>query len=425
MYVDNDRSASNGQARPEWERLLVDVQAGNVDAVVVWNQDRGWRKMSELETLRPIFEPRGVLLATTNIGTIDFGNADDVFRAQVSTALSEMEIAKMKVRMRRAARQRAEDGVPKWRSAFGYVDDVHQPDPVTAPLVREAYAAILAGGSITDVAKDWNERGHTGLTGKPWSPSTVSLFLRAPRNAGLRAHNNKIVGDGAWPGLVDQKTWESAQRVLNAPGRAPGRKSVKKHLLTGVLLCGKPGCNGYLNGQWAMQAGNRAAPRAHSIVYACKTCRGCSVRADHVEPLLYGVVSRRLAEPDAVDLLKSAQHDEVEAERLRAEKQQLYAQIRAAEAEYDDGIIDGRRLKARKERVAEKLTEIERHEQDDERLRVFDGLPLGKPEVTEKIAGLSPDRFRAVVSVLLTATVLPVGKGGKVFQPERVVIDWK
>ena len=58
-----------------------------------------------------------MLLATTNIGVIDFRNADDVFRAQVSTAMSEMEIAKMKVRMRRAARQKAENGLPHWTRA--------------------------------------------------------------------------------------------------------------------------------------------------------------------------------------------------------------------------------------------------------------------------------------------------------------------
>jgi hypothetical protein len=31
-----------------------------------------------------------------------------------------------------------------------------------------------------------------------------------------------------------------------------------------------------------------------------------------------------------------------------------------------------------------------------------------------------PDRFRAVVDVLCTVTVLPVGKGSHVFNPDRV-----
>jgi hypothetical protein len=56
---------------------------------------------------------------------------------------------------------------------------------------------------------------------------------------------------------------------------------------------------------------------------------------------------------------------------------------------------------------------------------VFAGIPLGKPEVSDAITQLSPDRFRAVVDLLLTITVAPVGKGGHVFNPERVELTWR
>ena len=55
---------------------------------------------------------------------------------------------------------------------------------------------------------------------------------------------------------------------------------------------------------------------------------------------------------------------------------------------------------------------------------MFDGLPLGQPEVADAVARLSPDRLRAVLAVLLTVTVMPVGKGGRVFNPERVQVNW-
>ena len=41
------------------------------------------------------------------------------------------------------------------------------------------------------------------------------------------------------------------------------------------------------------------------------------------------------------------------------------------------------------------------------------------------VRALSPDRFRAVVDVLLTATVAPVGKSGRVFNPERLQVTWR
>ena len=51
---------------------------------------------------------------------------------------------------------------------------------------------------------------------------------------------------------------------------------------------------------------------------------------------------------------------------------------------------------------------------------MLEGIPLGTPEVAAAIQDLSPDRFRAVIDLLMTVTVKPVGKGCHVFNPERV-----
>jgi hypothetical protein len=63
-------------------------------------------------------------------------------------------------------------------------------------------------------------------------------------------------------------------------------------------------------------------------------------------------------------------------------------------------------------------------------LRVFDGIPLGTPEAVDAVAALTPDRFRAVLGVLGTVTVTPVGKGhrpadGARFDRARVRVDFR
>ena len=52
VYVDNDRSASNGKGRPEWDRLLADIAAGKIDAVAAWDQDRVNRMMEDFIALQ-------------------------------------------------------------------------------------------------------------------------------------------------------------------------------------------------------------------------------------------------------------------------------------------------------------------------------------------------------------------------------------
>ena len=430
FYVDNDRSASNGKARPEWDRLLADIKAGEIDAIAVWNQDRGWRQMSELEDLRRFFTSLGrqIPLTTTLIGDVDLYDPYGVYAAQNRTAASELETAVMKIRMRRAAKQKAERGTPKWKRAFGYVigehtDECapactshhHQLDPVTAPLVAEAYRMILAGSKLGEVCALFNDAGAHGLTGRPWNESTVSLFLRSPRNAALRAHNGEIVGKGTWPPLVSESTWRAVHAKMNAPHRLRV-KTVRKHLLTGVLACGK--CGGPLGGMQTV---------AKTISYRCKepSCRGVGIAAHEVEPALYGIIAGRLAMPDAVDLLKAEIHDEAEADAVRQELQALYGELKNIGVERGKRLLTGEQASIATDIINADIAKLEARQQDSERMRVFEDIPLGTPEVADAIMALSPDRFRAVVTLLATITIAPVGKGGHTFRPERIGVAWK
>ena len=425
FYEDNDRSASKGKQREHWDELLADVKAGKIDAIAAWDQDRGWRMMHELEELRRFFTALGrkIPLATTGQGEIDLYSPTGVLTAQIKTAVSEHEISMMKVRMRRAARAKAEQGRPQWKRAFGYVPDTRRKedddgtrkvDKDQAKLVRAAYKAVLARKSLGDICTMFNDAGAYTLTGKPWTQPQMSNFLRKPRNAGLRAHNGEIVGKGTWPALVDERTWKAAQSVLNTPSRAPGRKTVNRHLLTGLLGCGK--CGGYLSGM--------RTPDNTRIVYSCKSCRGVSIRAEHVEPLIYGYVIERLARPDAKDLLKAEIHDAAEAETLRAELNELYAELENIGVERGQRLLTGQQAKIATDLINADIAKLERRQQSQERLQVFEGLKLGTPDVEVGIRALSPDRFRAVVTVLMSLTVQPVGKGhrlnGERFDPNRV-----
>lgn len=429
FYIDNDRSASSGKQRPEWDRLLADIKAGKIDAIAAWDQDRGWRMMSELETLRTFFNTLGrtVYLATTGQGDIDLYSPTGVLTAQIKTAVSEHEIAMMKVRQRRAARQRAEQGRPKWRKAFGYLDaggDLREPDPQIAPLVQQGYAAILAGSSLKDVCKMWNGAGAYTLNGNEWNESLVSQFLRKARNAGLRSHNGEIVGAGTWEGLVDESTWRATQAVLNTPGRAPGRKSVRQHLLTGVLQCGKPGCGGYLAGRWAMQQ-QRSGPRAHSITYGCKQCHGVSVRAEHIEPLLINdLLIPRLTRPDAENLLTNEALGETEAEDIRREVQTLRSELTQIGIERGQRLLTGEQAKVATDLINADIDNLEQRLRSQQVAWLFEDIPLGTSEAGAAVLGLSADRLRAIIRVLMTVTVRPVGKGGHVFNPERVAVQW-
>ncbi len=305
--------------------------------------------------------------------------------------------------------------------------------------MKAAYEAVAHGDddarNITKIAEKWNAAGVTGLNGQPWSASTLSLFLRSPRNAALREYGGEILrtddGEpvrGTWTPLVSEELWRAAQVVLNGNAHAP--KSIRKHLLTGVLRCGKTGddgtqCLGSMGGQWVRQAGNQDAPKAYTIAYTCKTCRGVTVRAEHVEPLLMGLLVRRLSRPDAVKLLRKKESTSAEAEKLHDEEKALLARLDAIGVERGLELLTGRQAKLATDVVQAKLDAIGKRQQDQNQKRALDGIPLGTAEVGEKVQALSPDRLRAVLNALVAVTVLPVGKGGHAFNRERIAVVWK
>jgi DNA invertase Pin-like site-specific DNA recombinase len=414
QYTDNDTSASDGKRRKDYERMLADIEAGAIGAVVAWDLDRLHRRPIELERFMDLADRHRVKLATVS-GDIDLSTAQGRLTARLKGAVARHEIEHKSDRQRRAARQKAELGLPQWRKAFGYLPDTHQPDPRTGPLVAEAYAAVLAGASLSDVCRLFNDADALTLRGMAWTAPAVSQFLRDPRNAGLRAYRGEIIGAGTWPPLVDESTWRAVQSVLNAPDRKPGRRTVRRHRLTGILRCGA--CGHYLSGIVTAYA---------ALSYRCRECFGVSVRGEHVEPMLMALLTARLAQPDAIDLLKAELHDEAEAESLRTQANTLTTELDAIGIERADGLLTGRQAKIATDRILGKLAAIEARQHDQERMRVFGGLPLGAPEVADAIKALSADRLRAVIDVLMTVTIAPVGKGGgRAFNPDRVQVAWK
>lgn len=460
-FDDNDVSAMSGKTRPGFEQLLDAMKRGEIDGLICWHPDRLYRRLADLARLLDV--SAGVEIRTVNGGEIDLSNSTGRMLATILGSVATQESEHKAERQRLAAQQLAGSGKPKWRRAFGYLpytgakeDDkgVREIDPTVQRLIKAAYRNVAYGDeearNLSKIAREWNDAGVRGLNGQPWSPSTMSLFLRSPRNVGLREYRGEILRNnegepvkGTWPPLVKSKLWRAAQVVLNAPDRAPGPKSVQKHLLTGILQCGNTElsptakrrlgrdpdnndpCGGHLSGNWVWQSGKKDAPKAYTLTYSCKRCRGVSVRAEHVQPLLMNLLVEWLARPDAVKMLRKKTFSSTEAAKIHDEEKTLLARLDAIGVERGLELLTGRQAKLATDIVQAKLDALTKRQLDQNQKRALDDLPLGKPQVADRIAALPPDRLRAVFDAVATITILPVGKGGHVFHRNRINVQWK
>jgi len=259
-FVDDGRSASRyarGQ-RPEFKRLLAWLDDNPEATVVAWDLDRLLRNPRELEDLIDRAE-KGLRVVTLGSGKVDLSRP---MVARMLTAVAADESDRISKRVKRAKESNARQGLParvaKVR-AFGWLDGM-TPDPNTAPLIVEAVDDLLAGASLSSIARRWNELGVARPRGGSlWSSTTVKNVVTSPRNAGLVQYQGEALDgvEASWPAIVDRAKWQQLRSMLAA--NVTKHKPRRVGEFTGILRCGRCGEVLYRDRQ---KSGN--------VVYRCK-----------------------------------------------------------------------------------------------------------------------------------------------------------
>lgn len=412
VYEDNDKSASNGKRRPEYERMLADLEAKKLDAVVVWDLDRLTRRPIELEHFMDLADRRRVGLASVG-GDVDLATDNGRMFARIKGAVSRAEIERKSTRQTRANLQRAESGAPPagGRRCFGYSPDGREVIDAEAAEVRKAADALLAGASIHGIARDLNEREVRTSTGATWRNTEVRAMLRNPRYAALRVYQAEIIGKGTWPAILDEDTHYSVVAVLAQPERHKAGPP-RRYLLSGLAHCGV--CEARLYGVTAKNKGP---------LYRCESRKHVSRRAEDVEDFVERVIIARLARPDAAELFaREDKADQVAA--LRDDEAGIRARLDGLAEAFAGGEIDRMQLRKGTERLRARL------EQVTDALAATVSTPAVAELVTAADIGaawhaLDLDRKRAVIDTLLTVRVHPAGRGARSFDPSTVEITWR
>lgn len=246
VYVDNDVSASKDKERPAYARMLADIAAGSIGAVVVYAIDRLTRKPAELETFIELVEKHGVSLANV-AGEIDLSSPMGQLTARIMGSVARMEAQNIGKRVKDQKRQRAASGVPhKGRHRlYGYTGREKQPDgswvgtdweviPTEAAFIKDAFTRRANGESTTSIAKDMNKRGAVTVSGKPWRSGTLSETLKKTVYYGKVSFKDEVIADSNYEALVDENTWLAAQ--ANIANDSKGTNA-RRYLLSGILLC--------------------------------------------------------------------------------------------------------------------------------------------------------------------------------------------
>jgi DNA invertase Pin-like site-specific DNA recombinase len=420
-YEDNDQSATRG-VRPAYQRMLQDIRDGKVRAIVAWHPDRLYRKLTDLLPLIELLNEHGVTIATAQSGDLDLSTDSGRLIAKILGAVAEGEGERRTARQKRALLQRAQAGKAWGSRAFGYPADRPQKSmpfadeaqvAAEADAVRAAYSTVLAGGSLFSVASRWNEAGlRTAKAGKHWTGSTVRRVLLSPRYAGIREYRGEHF-PAVWPAIVTEDIWRATTAVLTDPSRRIGGSRARKHLLTGLAVCGE--CERPMGVGMSGPEGRR--------VYMCKRSGCFKVFRDmvKVDKLVEAVMVERLSRPDAAELLINRHQPDAAA--LRDEAAALRKRLESLAIDRAEGNLTGPQVRIATERVQSKLDAVESMMVSANAVHIFESV-IGVKDVQAVWDKLTNDRRRAIVDYLVTVTIQPTVSGRR-WHREHVVIEPK
>jgi site-specific DNA recombinase len=246
----DDGGVSGGTLeRPALKRLLADIEAGQIDVIVMYKVDRLTRALSDFAKLVEIFDRRGVSFVSI---TQQFNTTTSMGRLTLNVLLSfaqfEREVIGERVRDKITASKKKGmwmGGMPP----LGYdVKDrkliVNDNEARTVVDIYRRYLALKSVHALMDELAGAGIRSKrrvrpdgTAYGGQKLSRGALYLMLQNRIYRGEVTHKGKSY-PGEHPEIIEQPLWDQVQAVLakNRIERATGARAQHPSLLAGLVF---------------------------------------------------------------------------------------------------------------------------------------------------------------------------------------------
>lgn len=425
VYVDNDLSAYAGKPRPGYDRLIEDVRAGTVGAIVAWHPDRLHRSTRELEDFIDVVEASEATVETVTAGTYDLSTPSGRMTARILGATARHESEHKSARARRKHEELARAGAVSGGGTrpFGFERDRVTIRESEAVEIRDAVRRLLTGETAYSILNDWQKRGVVTSTGKQWRTTPFRNMFLSPRIAGLRGHRGEPISDAIWPAIIDRDDWERVRAILSDPRRRRGGRP-REYLLTGgLLLCGLCGTRLYAQPKAPKEPG-QPSRRCYRCLRLEGGCGGIRCLAEPLDAEVRDVVLAAVDGPDLRETLEASDDSYRELlDQLRADEDALHA---LEVSHFTEGHPSKPAYLKSREKLTDRIEATKRalaHRNTSETLQ---GLPLGQGALRDTWEAWTNQQRRRLLQTVLDAIVLhPAVRGRNFFDPNRVEYRWR
>lgn len=263
-YVDKDFSGKD-MNRPAFQKMLADLQAGHVNAVVVTELSRLSRFVKDFCEIQEFFKQHRVAFFSLRESFDTSTPAGELMLMQ-SIAFAQFERHSIVDRIKKGARARAERGLANGYIPLGFKAVDHRPNYREVEDSERTYVEMLFRKALelkklSHLLKYLNENGYRTKEfitkagkkagGNRWTLSSLYAVLTNRSYIGEREVNKRFRGvdqstlkeeeryfyvDAHWPALVSKELFYDVQRLMGQ-NRKRARKYIHEYRLTGLIQC--------------------------------------------------------------------------------------------------------------------------------------------------------------------------------------------
>ena len=342
-YVDDGVTGTDYE-RPNFQRMLRDIETGTVNCVICKTLARAFRNYSDqgyfLENFFPRHATRFITLGEPKIDSFLNPEVVNGYEVPISGIMNDRYAGRTSMDVRRTFDMKRRKGEFIGSFApYGYRKDPENKnhfliDEEAAEVVREIYRLFVDGMSKRSIAVRLNELGilnptaykrskglrycnpNTNRNDGMWNPSTITNILKNPLYIGTmvqgkakvvsyKVHNTILTPEEEWfvvegmhEPIIDKATFQLVQDLCRKDTRtAPGNRNV--YLLSGYVFCADCG---------------KAMARSVSKdirYYACRTykeklktaCSRHSIKIDRVEEVVLAAIQSQISLLESVEEL--------------------------------------------------------------------------------------------------------------------------
>lgn len=342
--------------RPALTRMRTAIVAKQIDIVVIYDPDRLSRNIYHQGIIYEEIDKAGVELKFVMINFDK--SSDNMLLFNMRGVIAQYEKEKIKERTMRGKRGKASKGmVISDTKPFGYIFDseksTYMINQSEAKSIRLIFDLIINKKMGTArICKELNALGipsprakkfwivssiHRLLTNTLYKGVIYSMKYRYEK-IGLNKKKRTLRPESEWipisiPAIVDEATWEAAQKQLQENKNFASRNLKHDYLLNGLVTCAKCG-----RAMIISHSGDKnhtsyyacLSKKSSSYIYAGQVCTARQVPCALLDKSVFEHFQRLLLNPDKIDISHFPEHDvqenQVTLEQFKNTEQNLIKQ---------------------------------------------------------------------------------------------------